>query len=159
IVVTTNGGPTTATTVTYTINAPIITKVVDNSNNVITMGPVGTPFTLIGTGFTGTKPLTGVSINSVAATNVVVVSDTKITGVIPSTTTGPTTIQVTTSGGPGSTPFNVTNAVAPSNITFSPSHGPVGTFVTISGSGFTGATKVTVGGVVLDQTGFSFIND
>ncbi len=61
---------------------------------------------------------------------------------------------ITTAGGSASKgPF----AVEPHISSFTPTSGPVGTEVKISGTTFTGASKVTFGGV--DATSFEVVND
>jgi uncharacterized repeat protein (TIGR03803 family) len=103
-------------------------------------GKVGKTIEILGQGFTGA---TKVSFNGVTAT-FTVVSDTYLTAVVPaSATTG--SVTVTTPG--GTLTSNKIFRVTPVILTFSPASGPVGTQVTITGTSFTGATKVTFGGV------------
>jgi uncharacterized repeat protein (TIGR03803 family) len=104
-------------------------------------GAVGKTIEILGQGLKGT---TAVSFNGTAATTFTVVSDTYLTAVVPSGTT-PGFVTVTTPGGTltSSRKFRV----IPFILSFSPSSGKVGTQVTITGTSFTGATKVTFGGV------------
>jgi uncharacterized repeat protein (TIGR03803 family) len=105
--------------------------------------------------------ITGVSLTQ--ATNVTfggkpsaftVNSDTQITAVVPAgAKTGK--IAITTPG--GTTTSSSTYFVVPSISGFTPTSGPVGTSVTITGNSFTGATKVTFGGVA--ATSYKVIND
>lgn len=144
---------------------------VDLSTHPITVGPIlvltsispntgsvagNTSVTLTGTGFTGAS---GVSIDNVLTTNMIVVSDTSITATTPPGAPGPQSVIV--SGPNGS---NVANtlysyvAVAPVLTSISPDNGPVtgGTPITLTGTGFTNVTGVTIGGVT---TPFVFVND
>ncbi len=106
----------------------------------------GTLVTITGTGFTGA---TAVKFGTSAATNVTVVSATKITADSPAGT-GTVDVTVTTLGGtsvanPPADQFSY--VAAPSVTGLSPATGPVagGTLVTITGTGFTGATAVKFG--------------
>jgi Carboxypeptidase regulatory-like domain/IPT/TIG domain len=105
-----------------------------------TSGPVGTPVTIIGTGFTGATAVK--FFNGVSAT-FSVTDDQHISTSVP---TGAATgvITVTTPGGTATstTNFTVTTAPMPTLGSFTPTSGPVGTPVTITGTGFTGATAV-----------------
>jgi uncharacterized repeat protein (TIGR03803 family) len=95
---------------------------------------------ILGQGLTGT---TSVKFGTGSAT-FNVVSDTYMTAVVPASgTTG--TVTVTTPGGTlkSKQVFKVTPVIK----SFSPTSGTVGTQVTITGTGFTGASKVTFGGV------------
>jgi uncharacterized repeat protein (TIGR03803 family) len=113
-------------------------------------GKVGKTIEILGQGFTGT---TGVSFHGVSAT-FAVVSDTYLTAVVPAgATTG--SVTVTTPG--GTLTSNKIFRVTPGILSFSPASGPVGTKVTITGTSFTGATKVTFGGV--KATTFSVDSD
>lgn len=104
------------------------------------MGKVGKSVEILGQGFTGT---TAVSFNGTAAT-FTVTSDTYLTAVVPS---GASTgfVTVTTPGGPLKS--NRKFLVTPSILSFSPTSGQVATSVVITGTSFTGATRVTFGGV------------
>ena len=103
-------------------------------------GKVGKTVEILGQGFTGT---TKVSFNSVPAT-FTVVSDTYLTAVVPS---GATTGFVNVVTPTGTLKSNRKFLVQPSILSFTPTSGAVGTPVTITGTSFTGATKVTFGGV------------
>jgi hypothetical protein len=107
-------------------------------------GPVGTPVTINGTGFTGASTVTFNGTNATFTFN----SDTQLTATVPSgATDGP--IAVTTSGGTGTSSgsFTVTtsNPSTPTISSFSPTSGPVGTTVTITGTNLTGASSVRFG--------------
>ena len=81
-------------------------------------------------------------------------SDTQVTAVVPAgAKTGK--IVVTTPGGTGTSAAKF--SVVPSISSFSPTNGPVGTAVTILGNSFTGATKVTFGGIA--ATSYQVIKD
>jgi hypothetical protein len=72
------------------------------------------------------------------------VSDTYLTAAVPAgATTG--SVTVTTPG--GTLTSNKIFRVTPVILSFSPMSGPVGTQVKITGTSFTGATRVTFGGV------------
>jgi hypothetical protein len=104
-------------------------------------GAVGDTIQILGQGL---KAATAVSFNGTAATTFTAVSDTYLTAVVPSgTTTG--LVTVTTPGGTLTT--NRKFIVQPAAVSFSPPSGKVGNPVTISGTSFTGANKVTFGGV------------
>jgi hypothetical protein len=117
-----------------------------------TSGPVGggTTVTITGSGFTGA---TGVMFGTIPATNAAVVSDTTITAVSPAGTAGVSDVTVSTPSGTSSPvtadQFTYTSGATPAITAVSPASGPStgGTTVTITGTGFTGATKVTFGGV------------
>ncbi|HXM59954.1 MAG TPA: choice-of-anchor tandem repeat GloVer-containing protein [Terriglobales bacterium] len=113
-------------------------------------GKVGQTIEILGQGLTGT---TAVSFNGTAAT-FTVVSDTYLTAVLPSGTTAGL-VTVTTPG--GALTSNRKFIVQPFIGSFDPTSGPVGTPVTIAGTSFTGATKVTFGGV--KATKFSVNSD
>jgi len=104
-------------------------------------GAVGQTIEILGQGLKGT---TAVSFNGTAATTFTVVSDTYLTAAVPARTT-PGFVTVTTPGGKltSNRKFRVLSSI----VSFSPTSGPVGTQVTINGTSFTGATKVTFGGV------------
>jgi uncharacterized repeat protein (TIGR03803 family) len=111
------------------------------ANLVAWYGIVGQTVEILGQGLTGT---TAVSFNGTAASTFTVVADSYLTAVVPSGAT-PGTVTVTTPGGTltSNRPFRV----LPHIVTFSPMSGTVGTPVTINGTSFTGATRVTFGGV------------
>lgn len=113
-------------------------------------GKVGKTIEILGQGFTGT---TKVSFHGVSAT-FSVVSDTYLTAVVPA---GATTGSVTVSAPGGKLTSNRIFRVTPAILSFSPPSGPVGTQVKITGTSFTGAKKVTFGGV--KATTFSVDSD
>lgn len=116
-------------------------------------GSAGTAVTVTGTGFVGAS---GVTFGGVTAPGFIIVSDTSITVNVPAgAVTGP--ISVTSVGGTGvsATPFTILNP--PTITSFTPTTGPVGTPVTITGTRFTGATRVTFGGVAAAV--FNVVND
>ena len=114
-------------------------------------GKVGKTIEILGQGLTGT---TKVSFHGVSATTFSVVSDTYLTAVVPA---GATTGSVTVSTPGGKLTSNRVFRVTPAILSFSPTSGPVGTPVTITGTSFTGAKKVTFGGV--KATTFSVDSD
>ena len=113
-------------------------------------GKVGNTIEILGQGFTGTSK---VSFHGVSAT-FSVVSDTYLTAVVPA---GATTGSVTVSTPGGKLTSNRIFRVTPAILSFNPPSGPVGTQVTITGTSFTGAKKVTFGGV--KATTFSVDSD
>ncbi len=136
---------------TYGAAVPTVTSILPNTGT--TQG--GTLVTITGTGFSGT-PL--VTINGIAAGNVVVTSPTTLTAVTPAGTGSNDPVIVITSVGP-SAPANLYSFVAPANAPpppaptinaggINPSSGPTagGTLITITGTNLSGATAVTVGG-------------
>jgi uncharacterized repeat protein (TIGR03803 family) len=102
---------------------------------------VGKTVEILGQGFKGT---TAVSFNGTAAKSFTAVSENYLTAVVPSDTIAGL-VTVTTPG--GTLTSNRKFIVQPFIGSFSPPSGPVGTPVTIAGTSFTGATKVTFGGV------------
>jgi uncharacterized repeat protein (TIGR03803 family) len=103
-------------------------------------GKVGSAVQILGNGLTGA---TSLKFNGEPA-RFTLVSDNYLTTKVPSgATTGP--IIVKTPAGTYSTVFNF--YVIPKVISFNPTSGQVGTSVVITGNSFTGATKVTFGGV------------
>lgn len=113
-------------------------------------GKVGKTVEILGQGFNGA---TKVSFNGISAA-FTISSDTYLTATVPAgATSGFVTVTL-----PGSTlKSNRKFLVAPFILSFTPTSGPVGTPVTITGTSFTGATKVTFGGV--KATAFSVDND
>jgi uncharacterized repeat protein (TIGR03803 family) len=103
-------------------------------------GSAGQTVEILGNGLTGT---TNVSFGSGSA-SFNVVSDTYMTADVPDDGAAGFVTATTVSGTlTSSRPFFVTPVIK----SFTPPNGPVGTQVTISGSGFTGATKITFGGM------------
>jgi hypothetical protein len=113
-------------------------------------GPLagGTVVTITGTGLTGA---TAVSFGSIAATNIMVSSDTTITATSPAGPTGAVDVVVTTPGGVSltSSADRFAYVTAPDITGVNPAAGPLmgGTLVTITGVGFSGATAVSFGNV------------
>ena len=103
-------------------------------------GQVGQTIEFLGQGFTGT---TAVSFNGKSGA-FTVVSDTYLTAIVPSGTTAGV-VTVTTPA--GELTSNRAFRVLPAILSFNPTSGSVGTPVTIKGTSFTGATRVTFGGV------------
>jgi uncharacterized repeat protein (TIGR03803 family) len=103
-------------------------------------GKVGNTIEILGQGLTGA---TKVSFHGVSAT-FSVVSDTYMTAVVPA---GATTGSVTVATHGGKLTSNRVFRVTPAILSFNPTSGPVGTQVIILGTSFTGAKKVSFGGV------------
>jgi hypothetical protein len=144
VTVTTPGGTSSvspADQFTYVL-APTVTSISP------TQGPLsgGTTVTINGTGFTGSP---NVYFGTVQASNVTVVSATKITCTDPPEAAGTVNVTVTDPGGTSATSTNdqFTYTTAPIVTGLSPSQGPIqgGTTVTLTGSNFTGATVVDFG--------------
>ena len=104
-------------------------------------GIVGSSVTITGVSLTQT---TNVTIGGKAA-SFTVNSDTQVTATVPPGAKTGQKIIITTLGGVATSAGAFT--VVPFITGFSPTSGPVGTAVTITGNSFTGATKVTFGGV------------
>jgi hypothetical protein len=150
-----NSGTSAVDQFTYVIPAPAITSLSPAS------GPQagGTVVTITGSGFTGA---TAVKFGADNATNVTVLSDSRIQATAPAGT-GTVNVQVITPGGTSAivaadqfsyvvVPAPVVTAVAPnSGLTTG------GTTVTITGSGFTGVTAVQFGATT--ATSFTVVND
>ena len=109
-------------------------------SSVFNSGKVGKVVEILGQGFKGT---TGVSFNGTAA-KFSVKSNTYLTATVPN---GATTGFVTVKTPGGTLKSNYIFRVTPVIFSFRPTSGPVGTPVTITGTSFTGAKKVTFGGV------------
>ena len=140
-----NGG-TLGDGVFYGLSLNLGTKV----RLMLSSGKVASTVQILGSGFTGT---TAVKFNGTAAT-FTVVSDTYMTAKVPA---GATTgfVNVTTPGGTFASMSKF--LVIPKVLSFNPTSGSVGTSVVITGNSFTGATKVTFGGVA--ATTFSVDSD
>jgi hypothetical protein len=153
IIVTTEGGPSSAFSSFTYITPPVISSISQLTGS--TLG--GTSVTITGTNFTGA---TSVTFDGLAATTINVVDSTTITCITPArTTAGAVGIIVTTGGGP-SGEFSSFTYITPASITeISPSSGinTGGTSVTITGTNFTGATSVTFGGVA--ATSLTIVNN
>jgi len=108
-------------------------------------GKSGSTIDILGNGFTGA---TAVDFGTVPATSFKVVSSSFITAVVPpAAITG--LVSVTTPTGKVSALRNL--KIVPTVTGFSPASGPVGTPVTITGTGFTGASRVTFGGIAATE--------
>ncbi len=111
-------------------------------------GPIagGTSVTITGTGF---STATAVDFGAVAATNMVIVSATRITASSPVEGAGTVDVTVTGPGGPSATSAadHFTYLAVPSVTSVSPAsgHAAGGTSVTITGTGFSGTTLVDFG--------------
>lgn len=117
---------------------------------VLSSGRVGSTVEVLGMGFTGT---TAVKFNGKAA-NFRQVTDTYLLAFVPAgATSGPVKVTTPTGTFTSQTKF----LVLPKVVSFTPTSGPVGTPVVITGNSFTGATKVTFGGV--NATVFSVDSD
>ncbi len=105
MVVTPNGSNTVNTLYSYSIAVPTVTSVSPSS------GPPtgGNTVTITGTGFTGA---TSVTFGGTASPNFTVVNDTTIVATVPSGTSGPASVIVTTPGG-SNTPNTVYTYVIP----------------------------------------------
>ena len=106
----------------------------------------GNLITIVGTDLSDAL---SVSVDSVPATNMQIVSPTMVTAVTPVGTVGAKNVSVITTNGTA-TATNAFTYVAPPTISsVSPISGGVngGTSITITGTNFTGATTVKVGGV------------
>ena len=106
----------------------------------------GTAVTITGTNFAAGATVT---FGSVAATNVVVASATRITATTPAGSAGAVTVTVTNPGAAGGSLANgFTYVVVPTVSSVSPNNGPIagGTVVTIAGTNFASGATVTFGG-------------
>ena len=144
VAVTTAGGTATkANAFTYVVPVPTIASVSPTSG--VTSG--GTAITIEGTHFI--VGATTVKVGGVAATGVVVASDTSLTAVTPAGTLGLKAVAVTTLGGTATAAGAFTYlAAAPTIASVSPTSGSAlgATKITIVGTNLTGASSVTVGG-------------
>ncbi len=154
IVVTTPGGTGTGTSLyAYEVPAPTISSVSPTSGT--TAG--GQTITIAGTNLTGTSV---VSFGGVAATNVVVVSDSQITAVTPAHAAGAVDVAVTTPGGTVIAVGGFIYTISPPVISSAaPNNGSTagGTTVTITGSDLAGTTSVTFGGT--SASSYTVISD
>ncbi|WP_181408820.1 IPT/TIG domain-containing protein [Schumannella soli] len=171
-VVTATAPPHTAATVGVAVTTAVGTSgtspyVYDPVIAITTVTPAsgpaagGTPITIDGRAFTGA---TGVDIGGTPATNVTVVSDTRITATTPAGATGPANVVVhgTAAVGGDATAVGAYSYIAPQKpavTSYTPQQGPStgGTTVLFTGTGFTGATGVQFGGV--PATGVQVISD
>jgi len=136
----TNGGGATQTAADFTLDW--ITPVV--SSFTPAKGPILSTVTITGSHFTRAS---SVSIGGHPSPSFKILSDTKITAVVPyNAVTG--NVYVGNAGGTGGAPtsFTVTWPV-PKITSFSPASGPPGSTVTITGTGLIGATAMSLNGV------------
>jgi len=106
----------------------------------LSTGKIGSVVQILGSGFTGATLVNFKGAGVVPN----VISDTFLIARVPTRAQSGTLSVVTPTGTiPSMTPF----LVVPSIVSFTPTSGPVGTSVVITGYSFTGATKVTFGGV------------
>ncbi len=106
-----------------------------------TLGLVGQSVDILGQGL---SQATSVQFTPNVAANASVFADTYMTTVVPTNaTTGPVKVLLTQ----GHLTSNQKFLVTPVILSFNPPSGVVGTPVVITGNSFTGATKVTFGGV------------
>ena len=100
-------------------------------------GPVGTPVTIFGTGFSTTPSQNSVTFNGTAAT-VTSSSATEIVVSVPAgATTGPIAVTAPSGSTTSGAPFTITAATdAPTITNFTPTIGTPGTAVTINGTNF-----------------------
>lgn len=144
------GTSATSTHDTYTYDTPPSPPTVTGISPISGEAGGGTSVVITGTGLSGA---TGVSFGGVAATSFTQDSDSQVTAVSPAGS-GTVDVTVTTPNGTSATStadqftYTVPAPAAPQVTDVSPNAGPRsgGTTVTLTGSGFTGATKVTVGG-------------
>jgi hypothetical protein len=109
-------------------------------------GPVGAIITINGSHFIN---VASVKFNGVAASGVIVDSDTQIRVPVPAgATTGKISITTATGSATSANNFVVTVTAGPPSVSsFTPPSGPVGTAVTINGSNFINVTAVKFNGV------------
>jgi hypothetical protein len=133
------GTATSASAFTVTCEAPGPTI----SSFTPTSGPVGSSVQITGSNFTAIKD---VLFDGSAGGAFTVNSPTSITATVPDlATTGPVTVETTTTGCTTSDPFTV--IIPPPTISsFTPTSGPAGTAVNIYGTGFGVVTSITFNG-------------
>ncbi len=139
--VTNNNGPAASTPFFTVFRTPMIQSFTP------TVGIEGTPVTINGTGFSGTRT---VGFNG-RPTPPVSVSETQVTARVPvGATSGPITI--TTPAGTGSSlPNQFLVARPPTIASFAPTRAPVGEAVTINGTNLLTVTEVRFGGTPAPQ--------
>ena len=119
-------------------------------------GAPGTSVTVTGENFPSAYTTNALSFNGVAATNLVVVSATRMTATVPSgATTGPLSFNSGSVGVSSVARFSVLSTAAPVISGFTPASGPASTRVTLTGSRFTGTREVTVNGVTATSLSLS----
>ncbi|WP_412566046.1 beta strand repeat-containing protein [Streptomyces decoyicus] len=150
LTVTTPGGTSTLQSSYFYVNTPVLTGVAPPS------GPLsgGNTVTLTGVHLI---EATAVRFGTTAATAFTVVSDTRITAVVPAGAAGPTGVTVTTAGGT-SNPVSYLYLPAPVVTTLIPNQGPTsgGITLTLTGTNLAQATVVLVGGT---PAGFTVVSD
>ncbi|MFM8311728.1 MAG: IPT/TIG domain-containing protein, partial [Ilumatobacteraceae bacterium] len=145
VTVVTSGGTSNGVNFTYSAPAPTITSIAPTSGT--TAG--GTTVTITGTGFVAGA---SVSFGTLPATNVTVVSNTSITAVSPaSSTAGPVSVSVTTSGGTSNGATFTYTAPTPTVTALTPATGSTigGTTVQVTGTGFLANSTVAFGTVTV----------
>jgi predicted extracellular nuclease len=111
-----------------------------------TSGPAGTTVNIAGSGFTAAS---SVRFNGTPAVSYVVNSDTSITAIVPlGATSGPISVVAPGGTATSATNFSFVFTPAPTITSFAPSNAPIGTSLVITGTNFTGATSVTINGLV-----------
>ncbi|MFC9235381.1 IPT/TIG domain-containing protein [Streptomyces decoyicus] len=150
LTVTTPGGTSTLQSSYFYVNTPVLTAVAPPS------GPLsgGNTVTLTGVHLI---EATAVRFGATPATAFTVVSDTRITAVVPAGAAGPADITVTTAGGT-SNPVSYLYLPAPVVTTLVPNQGPAtgGITLTLTGTNLAQATAVLVGGT---PAGFTVVSD
>lgn len=155
VAVTTLGGSSNDNSLfTYALTKPAVSGISPTSGT----SEGGTAVTISGANFTGA---TGVTFGGTAATRVILVDDSTITCTTPAGSAGTAkNVVVTTPNGANvnTVPFSYVSAF-PTVSSISPPIGTAagGTNVTISGKHYTGATSVSIGGVVVPS--FTVVND
>jgi len=145
-------GTVTVTTFTSTMTSNRAFLVVPQINSFSPAGGiVGASVVITGVSL---KQATQVTIGGNTA-SFKVNSDTQVTATVPAGAKNGAKITITTPGGIATSTASFT--VVPSIASFSPTSGKVAAPVTITGNSFTGATKVTFGGVA--ATSFQVITD
>jgi hypothetical protein len=141
------GAGATAGTVALVISPPTLTTFQP------ALGPVGTPVTLTGTGFTWA---TEVRFNPAVPSAFTIVSHTQITTTVPDgATTG--AVQVITAGGTATSAGGFVVIPPPTVSGFTPATAGIGDTVTITGTGFTWATDVWFNAT--RQPSFTIVSD
>ncbi|MGW7639944.1 IPT/TIG domain-containing protein [Streptomyces decoyicus] len=150
LTVTTPGGTSSLQSAYFYVNTPILTAVAPPS------GPLsgGNTVTLTGANLI---EATAVRFGTTAATAFTVVSDTRITAVVPAGAAGPADVTVTTAGGT-SNAVSYAYLPAPVVATLIPNQGPTsgGITFTLTGTHLAQATAVLVGG---SPAGFTVVSD
>jgi hypothetical protein len=146
LVVTTPGGPSVATA--FTALSPPVPVITELSVSAAAT-KVSTPLTITGIGFTGA---TKVTVGTVAMT-FTKVSDTQLKLMVPARTAGgDAPITVTTPGGTSEpVPFAYLGAPVPEVSQLLPAYGVANqtAIVFVKGTGFTGATRLSLGGLTV----------